>query len=72
MNKLSASVRHYDSKGNFIMKMRLVDFVDEIGFLKSLNLICAPISDREVTWCNIMIRKNGKLISYKELHQDVS
>lgn len=72
MNKLSASVRHYDSKGNFIMKMRLVDFVDEVGFLNSLRLICNPVSDRYPTWCNIMIRKNGKLISYKELHQDVS
>ncbi|UZV39698.1 hypothetical protein APT65_00095 [Trabzonvirus APT65] len=72
MEKLSASVRHYDSKGNFIMKMRLVDFVDEVGFLKSLDLICKPITDRPVTWCNIMIRKNGKLISYKELYQAVS
>lgn len=67
MNKLSASVRHYDSQGKFIMKMSLVNFTDKVGFIKSLSLITQPICERAPTWCNIMIRKNGKLISYKSL-----
>lgn len=68
MAEYSVSVRHYDSDGNFVRKYRAFGFFNKTHFLKTIELLTIPVTNRAPTWCNIMVRKDGKLISYKTLY----
>lgn len=68
MSKYSASVRHYNSDGVFVRKYKAFGFDTELGLLKTLDLLMMNVTDMAPTWCNVMIRENGKLISYKSLY----
>lgn len=68
MDKYTVSVRHYNKAGVFVRKYVATMYPKGLDFLKTIDLLCMPVTDRAPTWCNIMIRKNGKLISYKTLY----
>lgn len=69
MDRYTFYIRYYDHVNGTFISADSWDCVDSYQLLEDFQMMLDIEDNFRVTACNIMLRKNGKLISYKDLMQ---